>query len=271
MPNDKINETPEVTVPEVVKTEETAETSKSPEPVVVTETPAERPITPSESESAQSPLLRQQLKDLTKQRNEAETPEEESFIKARMKEIRKGLSEQSKTTVQAKDEVKPTDTLTEEEEETNVRNNLKKLGYLSKDEVIAETERVMSEKLAKIESDNIAAEHDKVINDFYKSRADIYADKALKQDLETYVFNTYRIEPNTPAANIAMWLKDAADKFVPLPTNRQDNARSSQDKIDLLNISGTPAIPKVTKASSEERGFLKQKGWSDEKIDSFYS
>lgn len=265
---------PVVKVEEVAKVEtpvaETPKKDESADASVVTP----KPIVRAEGEDATRFNLRQQLKVAQQSFVTAESEDDKSLFKNEMKKIRTQLYQHSVTANPTETKlgetivVQPT-----EDEETAIKANLKKLGYVGKDEVLAEARKMVTEELSRKDAVKNEDAHATVINDFYASRPDIASDNDLKQGLEAYVIQNFKVTPLTPPELLAQYLKMAAAFFVPSATpQKDDDAKNAQDKVDLLNISGgNSTVSKTIDASrKEEVAHLKSLGWSDARIESFY-
>ena len=231
-----------------------------------------KPVVRAEGEDSERFNLRQQLKAAQQNFVAAESEDDKSLFKSEMKKIRTQLYQHSISTPKPT-ETTTTDTIPNEEEEKNIKENLKKLGYVSKEEVIAEARRVIREEMSESQAAKNEGEHAKVITDFYASRPDIASDNELKQGLEAYVLSNFKVSPATPPEQLAQYLKMAASFFVPPTTPTKDTApKDAEDKVDLMNVTGNNAMgtERTDAGKKAEIQSLKAMGWTDEKIKNFY-
>lgn len=231
--------------------------------------PAPKPVQEIPGEEKERFNIRQQLKDAKAALNGTVNDDEKSLLVKEMTKLRKDLSQH--------DEQKPFNssrqtTPSEQpiEDEQTIRENLKKLGYLSKQEVETTVDDIVRQRLYSVDAKRHQAEHSQAVNDFYNSRPDIAQDNELKQGMEAWILQNFKVEPNTPATQLSQYLQMAANYFAPKADNRQA-IREGQQKVDAMNISGTGGGDgQVSKVPEHERQFLKTKGWSDDKIEKFY-
>jgi hypothetical protein len=234
--------------------------------------PAPKPVTRAEGEDAERFNLRQQLKVAQTAFQEAGTEEEKSIFKQEMKKIRQNLfsHDTDKPKVNAPTVEAPV--VPTEDEEKAISANLKKLGFLTAEDMEKKAADIVKQTLSQNKASENEAAHGKVIDDFYKSRPDIASDKDLKEGIEAFVVSNFKISPLTPPETLAQYLTMAANHFVP-PVQKVNNAKNAQDKVALVDFSGTggEGAPSTEKGSKEERAYLKNTlNWSDAKIESFY-
>lgn len=268
---EKTVDTPQ-TVPTEEKKVDTPPTPKVEEPKDEGTPAPKEPVKQAPNEDPVRFNLRQQLREAQDAKNDSIDPEEKSYWAKRMDEVRGQLSEHD--TSKKKEE--PTKTVDpeplKEDEEKAVKENLKKLGFASKDELLAEATKIVEAKIASSKAIENQQAHERAIASVYAKRPDILADKELRQDIEKYVINNYRVEPTTPPAKIAEWLQTTIDRFVPSKQTDPEALKKAQDKVDLFNVDGGQKPTNTQqKGSQRDRDFLKAKGWSEEKINRFYS
>jgi len=200
------------------------------------------------------------------------TDEEKSLIAEEIKSIRKQLSN-GKTT-----ETTPTETqsgtIESEEEKKTIAENLRNLGYLNQDEV----KKLLDEALGKVTQKQDAViyeqrykEQTEGIKEFYSRRPDIASSKESRSQLEQIVMEKFKITPDSTKDEILLAMEMVANFAFPR-TDRSAVARETQEKIDVMNISGgNRNSGQSYEVESDTIKTLKDAGWSDQDIKAFTS
>lgn len=200
------------------------------------------------------------------------TDEEKSLITEQMKLIRKQLSNGKPT------ETTPTETqegtIESEEEKKVIAENLRQLGYLNQDEV----KKLLDEALGKVTQKQDAViyeqrykEQTEGIKEFYSRRPDIASNKESRSQLEQIVMEKFKITPDSTKDEILLAMEMVANFAFPR-TDRSAVARETQEKIDVMNISGGNRSSGQSYAVEDDTiKTLKEAGWSDQDIKAFTS
>ena len=200
------------------------------------------------------------------------TDEEKSLITEQMKLIRKQLSNGKPT------ETTPTEiqsgTIESEEEKKVIAENLRQLGYLNQDEV----KKLLDEALGKVTQKQDAViyeqrykEQTDGIKEFYNRRPDIASNKESRSQLEQIVMDKFKITPDSTKDEILLAMEMVANFAFPR-TDRSAVARETQEKIDVMNISGgNRNSGQSYEVESDTIKTLKDAGWSDQDIKAFTS
>lgn len=200
------------------------------------------------------------------------TDEEKSLITEQMKLIRKQLSNGKPT------ETTPTEiqsgTIESEEEKKIIAENLRQLGYLNQDEV----KKLLDEALGKVTQKQDAViyeqrykEQTDGIKEFYNRRPDIASNKESRSQLEQIVMDKFKITPDSTKDEILLAMEMVANFAFPR-TDRSAVARETQEKIDVMNISGgNRNSGQSYEVESDTIKTLKDAGWSDQDIKAFTS
>lgn len=200
------------------------------------------------------------------------TDEEKSLITEQMKLIRKQLSNGKPT------ETTPTEiqsgTIESEEEKKTIAENLRQLGYLNQDEV----KKLLDEALGKVTQKQDAVlyeqrykEQTEGIKEFYNRRPDIASNKESRSQLEQIVMDKFKITPDSTKDEILLAMEMVANFAFPR-TDRSAVARETQEKIDVMNISGgNRNSGQSYEVESDTIKTLKDAGWSDQDIKAFTS
>lgn len=200
------------------------------------------------------------------------TDEEKSLITEQMKLIRKQLSNGKPT------ETTPTEiqsgTIESEEEKKIIAENLRQLGYLNQDEV----KKLLDEALGKVTQKQDAAlyeqrykEQTDGIKEFYNRRPDIASNKESRSQLEQIVMDKFKITPDSTKDEILLAMEMVANFAFPR-TDRSAVARETQEKIDVMNISGgNRNSGQSYEVESDTIKTLKDAGWTDQDIKAFTS
>lgn len=198
--------------------------------------------------------------------------EEKSLITEQMKSIRKQLSS-GKPTETTKTETQ-SGTIESEEEKKVIAENLRNLGYLNQDEV----KKLLDEALGKVTQKQDAVlyeqrykEQTEGIKEFYNRRPDIASSKESRSQLEQIVMDKFKITPDSTKDEILLAMEMVANFAFPR-TDRSAVARETQEKIDVMNISGgNRSSGQSYEVESDTIKTLKEAGWSDQDIKAFTS
>lgn len=200
------------------------------------------------------------------------TDEEKSLITEQMKLIRKQLSNGKPT------ETTPTETqvgaIESDEEKKAIAENLRQLGYLNQEEV----KKLLDEALGKVTQKQDAVlyeqrykEQTDGIKEFYSRRPDIASNKESRSQLEQIVMEKFKITPDSTKDEILLAMEMVANFAFPR-TDRSAVARETQEKIDVMNISGgNRNSGQSYEVESDTIKTLKDAGWSDQDIKAFTS
>lgn len=200
------------------------------------------------------------------------TDEEKSLITEQMKLIRKQLSNGKPT------ETTPTEiqsgTIESDEEKKTIAENLRQLGYLNQDEV----KKLLDEALGKVTQKQDAVlyeqrykEQTEGIKEFYNRRPDIASNKESRSQLEQIVMDKFKITPDSTKDEILLAMEMVANFAFPR-TDRSAVARETQEKIDVMNISGgNRNSGQSYEVESDTIKTLKDAGWTDQDIKAFTS
>lgn len=219
----------------------------------------------NEGESDAAYNLRIQLEVAKQGRDQAGTEEEKSIYEQRMDDLRKNLAEVNKDKKNA-----PVEKASADEEEENItpkitEAELKKLGFLKKEEV----EVVFQERLNEIKKNEIIESHNTAIKEFYKTRPEFLQNKEARNFLEKEVIDLIKPDLNTTPAQLYNALKLVSDAKFPKP-NKSEAANRSQEKVDAMNIEGnSKGTQKKSSVGNTENDLLRSMGWTDEQIQSF--
>lgn len=263
-------------------TTETTEQKQEPKEVVEEKKEVVEPKTESTQKATQQPQrfegesdtqygLRLQLFTAGLAKADA-TDEEKSLITEQMKLIRKQLSSGKPT------ETTPTETqsgtIESEEEKKVIAENLRQLGYLNQEEV----KKLLDEALGKVTQKQDAVlyeqrykEQTEGIKEFYNRRPDIASNKESRSQLEQIVMEKFKITPDSTKDEILLAMEMVANFAFPR-TDRSAVARETQEKIDVMNISGgNISSGQSYEVESDTIKTLKEAGWSDQDIKAFTS
>lgn len=263
-------------------TTETTEQKQEPKEVVEEKKEVVEPKTESTQKATQQPQrfegesdtqygLRLQLFTAGLAKADA-TDEEKSLITEQMKLIRKQLSS-GKPTETTKTETQ-VGTIESDEEKKVIAENLRQLGYLNQEEV----KKLLDEALGKVTQKQDAVlyeqrykEQTEGIKEFYSRRPDIASNKESRSQLEQIVMEKFKITPDSTKDEILLAMEMVANFAFPR-TDRSAVARETQEKIDVMNISGgNRSSGQSYEVESETVKTLKEAGWSDQDIKAFTS
>lgn len=276
LPSDPKSGTEVVTTPDNNATP-VAPTNTPPEPAKSTETPApavDTKVTLPARADGESDLqynLRMELFNAGQAKAAAETPEEKSILAQQIKGIREAMKQASVKEVTAPEttpkvpEAAPTQPLVSPTEEEIAKAQLRKLGFLTEEDYAArEAQRVNEAKAIELA---VAAD------DFYASRPDIAGNKENKEAFEKFIVDTYLSKMDMTKLtkkDFAILLESTA-KFAFPKANVVARADAAQDKVDLVNFSGSSKTEQAGGAGLDKgtRERLKASGWSDSQLDGF--
>lgn len=263
-------------------TTETTEQKQEPKEVVEEKKEVVEPKTESTQKATQQPQrfegesdtqygLRLQLFTAGLAKADA-TDEEKSLITEQMKLIRKQLSSGKPTeTTQTETQV---GAIESDEEKKVIAENLRQLGYLNQEEV----KKLLDEALGKVTQKQDAVlyeqrykEQTEGIKEFYNRRPDIASNKESRSQLEQIVMEKFKITPDSTKDEIILAMEMVANFAFPR-TDRSAVARETQEKIDVMNISGgNISSGQSYEVESDTIKTLKEAGWSDQDIKAFTS
>lgn len=244
------------------------------EPVTPTELPVEEPVitepTPKdeikedikisdppskyEGESDIQHKLRTEIWLAGQAKAQATTPEEISELTRHIKGLRKELAINHKSS-EPLTAPEPIET-NESSEEELAKEALKKMGYLSKDEVA----KMVAETIA---NQSKQTEHLTATQEFYSSHKDLAANPAQKQALERFVVDKFNITPQSTKQDLLIAMDMASSYLFPKNDTRSQRAAASADKRDLVGItSNTQSVPTTNKADERTAAGLKEVGMS---------
>lgn len=214
----------------------TAPTNETQETPIDSDVP--KPPTRAEGESAYQYNLRVQMfHDNQALKDPSTTDEEKSILRDHVKELRGGLGKDSGKSDQPnnkENQTTPDEPIFTEDETEAVAEFLKTQGFLTKDELAIERKQMREELLSELKVRQVVEDHGKAIKDFYATRKDISSDADKKVMLENYVIENYKVDQNTPADKLAMYMDMAANYIFP----KQVNQVSREPKSDVLDVSG---------------------------------
>jgi hypothetical protein len=256
-------EAPKESVPELVtKTEE--KSVETPTEPVKQEIKISDPPSQFDGESDLQYNIRKQIYDAGQAKAQAETPEEKSALAQHIKGLRKSLAITNKSSdaVPAPEKIEASQSQEAQTEEEAAKEALRKMGYLSKDEVA----QMVQETLA---SQTKQTEHLTAAQEFYAAHKDIAANQAQRDVLEKFVVERFNITPQSSKQDLLVAMDMARTYLFPKTDNRAQRAAQSADKRDLVSISSnTQSAPIVSKtdeklaASMKDAGLdLKEFGW----------
>lgn len=254
-------EAPKEVVPEQVT--ETVQVEEQKEPVTP-EIKISDPPSQYEGESDLQYNIRKQIYDAGQAKAQAETPEEKSALTQHIKSLRKELAinHKSSDAIPAPDRIETSQSQEALSEEDQAKEALRKMGYLSKDEVAQMVQEITA-------SQSKQAEHLTATQEFYATHKDIAANPAQREVLENFVVERFNITPTSSKQDLLVAMDMARSYLFPKVDTRSQRASSAADKRDLVSISSnTQSVPSVSKtdeklaAGMKEAGLdLKEFGW----------
>ena len=264
------------------------EPSVSPEPILTPATPA--PVTPPLTPEVSTPEvvkekeptlpsrfdgegdvqydLRTKLFVAGQAKANAVSDEEKSILSQEMKRIRADIAQANKNT-QVQQTPVPTQTPDEDERASAIRT-VKDLGFKTADEINADIDRIVNERLQAANIAQVRSEQDAGIADFYKFRDDIASDENKRATLENYVLEMFKPQlPSMTKQQLLQALDMSASYLFPKGTVAKQ-ADQAQAKIDALNIHGNQGgDASAQTVSADSRQKLRDMGWTETEIQSF--
>lgn len=181
---------------------------------------------------------------LTNGKNSAETPEEEEFFKAKLKEERKALKEISykenleKTQSSVTEEVAPSTGYTDQDLKEVEDVLTAKLGLVKKDDV----KEMIAELLGQSAKQNNQKEVAGIMKDFY-SKNSIFSNKEVRSVFESYVDNTFNVSSRMTDKNITKelpaYLKFANEQLFGSTKPDTTKVREANDKANIAGITSS--------------------------------
>lgn len=208
---------------------------------------------------------------------QATTPEEKSILAQQIKGIREAMRESAKE-VAAPETTKVTETapaqpLISPSEEEIAKAQLRKLGFVTEDQIEAELVKRIEQREAQRQIELRQVEQATAAKEFYDSRPDLANDPVKRELFEQTIVNTYLSKMDMSKigkTDFAVILDSVANYMFP-KVNVAKKADESQSKVDLVNFSGGAKAEIVTEKgpSKAVREKLKADGWSDSDIERF--
>lgn len=254
-------EAPKESTPEPVIPAEPAEIPKDP---VTPEIKISDPPSQFQGESDLQYNIRKQIYDAGQAKAQAETPEEKSALTNHIKSLRKELAINSKSSdAVSAPEIEASQSQEAPNEEDQAKEALRKMGYLSKDEVAQMVQEITANQSRQ-------TEHLAATQEFYATHKDIAANPAQRDVLEKFVVERFNITPQSTKQDLLVAMDMARTYLFPKTDDRAQRAAQSADKRDLVSLSSnTQSVPVVSKtdeklsSSMKEAGLdMKDFGWS---------
>lgn len=208
----------------------------------------------------------------------ATTEEEKSILARQIKGIREAMRETAKEVAVPPETTKvtetaPTQTLISPSEEEIAKAQLRKLGFVTEDQIEAELAKRIDAREALRSNELRQVEHATAAKEFYDSRPDLANDPVKREQFEQLIVNTYLSKMDMTKlskTDFAVMLDSVANYAFP-KGNVSKKADETQSKVDLVNFSGgsQAAIPSEKGPSKSVREKLKADGWSDSDIERF--
>jgi len=247
-------------VAEEVKTEEPKEeqpeTEKQEETVKISNPPSRY-----EGETDIQYNLRTQIFNAGQAKAQAQTEEEKSALSKHISQLRKELGKVSKKVETTESQSEPQS----DSDEEQVKQSLSKMGYATKEEVLAQAVELVQQA-------TIEKEQQEAIRQFYSQRKDIALNEQNRQLLEDIVINKFNINEKSSGQDILDAMDMAANYLFP-KTSKSEAAREAAEKRSLVNVSPstksqatTSAPSKYDKAAAEK---LRDMGWDESEIRDF--
>lgn len=243
-------ETPKVETPEPVTTE--VDTPKDP---VTPEIKISDPPSQYEGESDLQYNIRKQIYDAGQAKAQAETPEEKSALAQHIKSLRKELAinHKSSDAVPAPEKIEASQSQEAPTEEEQAKEALRKMGYLSKDEVAQMVQEITA-------SQSKQAEHLTAAQEFYAAHKDIASNPAQKAAIENFVVERMNITAESTKQDLLIAMDVARNYLIP-KTDKAQKAAASADKRDLVSFSSnTQSAPSVSKTDEKLSSSMKEAG-----------
>jgi len=232
------------------------------EPVKTEATPEIKISDPPSKYEGESDIqfnLRKQIFDAGQAKAQAESPEEKSELAKHIKGLRTELAKNHKSPepVQPAQRIETSESqVTPESEEELAKEALRKMGYLSKEEVEAMVNNLVSTKAT--QDAHIQATHE-----FYSSHKEIASNPESKQAIENFVVTRMNITPESSKQDLLIAMDVARNYLFPKNDTRAQRAAESSAKRDILNVtSNTQSVPIVNKSDEKTAAVLKELGMS---------
>lgn len=249
---------PKVETPEQeVKTEE--KSVEQPKEPVTPEIKISDPPSQYEGESDLQYNIRKQIYDAGQAKAQAESSEEKSALAKHIKSLRKELAinHKSSEAVQAPEKIEASQSPEAPTEEEIAKEALRKMGYLSQEEVA----KMLEEKFADKETQQRQSEHLNAANKFYATHKDIASNPAQKEALENFVVERFNITPQSTGQDILIAMDTARAYLFPKVDLRPKKAAESADKRSLVDFSSnTQSAPIVSKTDEKLASTMKEAG-----------
>lgn len=248
-------ETPKESTPEQeTKTEE--KSVETPQDPVAPEIKISDPPSQYEGESDLQYNIRKQIYDAGQAKAQAETPEEKSALANHIKGLRKELAinHKSSDATPAPEKIEASQSQEASTEEEQAKEALRKMGYLSKDEVAQMVQEITANQSRQ-------SEHLTATQEFYATHKDIAANPAQKDVLEKFVVERFNITPQSSKQDLLVAMDMARSYLFPKVDNRAQRAAASADKRDLVSFSSnTQSAPSVSKTDEKLSSTMKEAG-----------
>lgn len=208
---------------------------------------------------------------------QATTPEEKSILAQQIKGIREAMRESAKEVAAPEatkvTETAPTQPLISPSEEEIAKAQLRKLGFVTEDQIEAELVKRIEAREAQRQVETRQLEQATAAKEFYDSRPDLANDPVKRELFEQTIVSTYLSKMDMSKigkSDFAVMLDSVANYMFP-KVNVAKKAEESQSKVDLVNFSGgSKAEISTDKGPSKAvREKLKADGWSDSDIERF--
>lgn len=233
------------------------------EPVKVETTPEIKISDPPSKYEGESDIqfnLRKQIFDAGQAKAQAESPEEKSELAKHIKGLRTELAKNHKSEpVQPAQRIETSESQVtpEQSEEELAKEALRKMGYVSKDEIEAMVNNLVATK-------STQDEHLSATREFYSSHKDIAANPAQREALERFVVEKFNITPQSTKQDLMIAMDMARGYLFPKNDTRAQRATESASKRDILNVSSnTQSVPTTSKVDEKLQAGLKDAGLTD--------
>lgn len=245
-------EAPKESTPEPVIPAESAEIPKDP---VTPEIKISDPPSQFQGESDLQYNIRKQIYDAGQAKAQAETPEEKSALTNHIKSLRKELAINSKSSdAVSAPEIEANKSQEAPSEEEQAKEALRKMGYLSKDEVAQMVQEITANQTRQ-------TEHLTATQEFYATHKDIAANPAQRDVLEKFVVERFNITPQSTKQDLLVAMDMARTYLFPKTDDRAQRAAQSADKRDLVSLSSnTQSAPAVSKTDEKLSSSMKEAG-----------
>lgn len=196
----------------------------------------------------------------------APTDEEKSLLSQEMKKIRGEIAQVNKEKITPQT---PPTVIAEDERATAIQT-VKDLGFKTAEEIAADVDRIVNERLQAAEIAQRRSEQDNAISDFYKYRDDIAADENKRASLENYVLEMFKPQLPTMSKTQLLHALDMSANYLFPKGQAVAKADASQAKVDALNIHGSQGSDaSASTVTDKTRQQLRDMGWTEADIQSF--